>query len=218
MKSLGNLIAAILFAVVVVPSHAAPAPRPVQSFVAGSLDVSEVKKTMVVYAEYAGAEEITIALRKRIEELGYPMADSAEKATVVFKVVPVYVGKASERPKTGTYDGVSDRQGIGFLKFLLSASVGAAIGLEPSAVMSPDKTEAIVSYWVGSLRDAGVIDSIENAFKPTKKPQEAIVSRVELTVNGVLQTADVVSETFGKDIPSDMLARENLRQAIWFLD
>lgn len=218
MKQLVNLIAAATLVVAAVSSHAAPDPTPVKSFVAGSLDVSGVKKTMTVYAEYNGTEELTTALRQRIEELGYPMAESAESADIVFRVTPAYLGKASDRPKAGAYDGKSMRQGVNIGQLILMAAMGSAIGLEPNAANIRYNPRVLAAYWTGASRDSGLTGTVSHAFKPTKKPQEAIVSHVELTVNGVLQQADVVSETYAKDVPNEMLVAQNLQQAVWYLE
>lgn len=207
-----------MFAAFALPALAATAVSPVKSYVAGSLDVQQVRKTMSVYAEYVGEDDITSAMRQRIAELGYPLAESADKADLLFKVTTVYFGKASDRPKTGTYDGVSNSQGISLGKLLLWATVGIATDIKPVAGGSSFHAASVADYWTSALRDSGVISEVEHAFKMTRKAQDAIVTRIELTANGVTQTADVVTESFAEDVPGTMLTGENLRQAVWYLE
>lgn len=218
MKNLVKLIAAVTLAALSFGAFASTDPNPVKSFVAGSLDVRDVNKTMTVYAEYAGQDDITVALRKRIAALGYTLADSADTADLVFKVTPVYVGKASDRPKAGTYDGVSNRDGINFGKLLIWAAVGLVSHAQPVAGASTVHVTDVAAFWSLASGDSGVTGEVAQAFRPTTKPQEAIVVNVDLIVNGVSQRAEVVSETYAKDVPATVLARENLRQVLWYLE
>jgi hypothetical protein len=217
MKILVNLTAAFMLAVFSLPAFSATT-SPVKSFVAGALDVREIDKSMRVYAEYEGEEEITEALRQRIGELGFPLASSADDAKLIFRVIPLYLGKASDRPKAGAYDGARNTQGIALGRLLLGIALGAALDIKLVEGMPMSRAEPVISYWTGTLRDTGVISEVEHTFKPTRKAQEAIVSRVDLTVNGVAQSAQVVSESFAKDVPQAMLVSENLRQILWYLE
>lgn len=217
MKTIVNLTAAFVIAVFSLPALSAT-PPPVKSFVAGALDVREIDKSMPVYAEYEGEEEITAALRQRIGELGFPLASSAEEAKLLFRVIPIYLGKASDRPKAGAYDGARNTQGIALGRLLLGIAFAAAFDIKWTPDMPARYAEPVTTYWVETLRDTGVMSEIEYTFKPTRKAQEAIVSRVDLTVNGVVHTAHVVSESFAKNVPQAMLVAENLRQILWYLE
>lgn len=218
MKSLEKFIAGVALAIICVSAFASTDPTPVKSFVAGSLDVREIKKSMSVYAVYAGDSDITAALRQRIAELGYPLADSADKANLVFKVTPVYVGKASDRPKAGTYDGNDGSSGFSIGRFLMWTAVGMAAGIKPEAGASALHASDVAAFWSGALHDSGATSAAEHAFKPTRKPQDAIVSQVEMIVNGVDQKAQVVSESYAQDVPAALLAGQNLKTAVWFLE
>lgn len=218
MKTLVKLIIAAVLSAASLQAFAAAGTRPVQSFVAGSIDMREVKKTMRIYAVYEGENEITVALRQRITDLGYPLVENQENADIVFKVSRIYSGKASGRPKAGTYDGVSNRDGISVARLLGWIALGAAMDARLAPGMTRLQTIDVTNFWSDSLKDGGVFNEIEHNFKPTKKPQDAVVSRIELTVNGITQTADVVSQSYAKDVPDVMIAGENLRQVAWYLE
>lgn len=217
---MNKLVQVATLAVLVVASaslHASTQPESVKSFVAGSIDVREVEKSMHVYAEYADEPEITEALRNRIADLGYKIVGDPVVADVVFKVTRTYHGKASDRPKSGTYDSDRSINSINLPKLLIFAVIGASTGstLTPSSLL---QRPAQIDYWHNSLKSTGVITEIEHAFKRTRKPQEAVISHIELTVNGVTQSADVVSESFAKDLPGAFIVGENLRQVLWYFE
>jgi len=217
MNKLVKFAAVAVFMVASATTHASTQPASVKSFVAGSLDVRDMEKSMHVYAEYEGEPEITEALRNRIAELGYKISADPEDADVVFKVTRTFHGKASDRPKSGIYDGDRSINSINMPKLLLFAVIGASTGatLTPSSVL---QRPTQIDFWHGAMKDTGVITEIEHTFKLTKKPQEAVISHIELTVNGVTQSADVVSESYAKELPGAAIVGENLRQVLWYFE
>jgi len=218
MNKLVKFAAVAAFLVASAPIQASTQPASVKSFVSGSIDVRAIDKTMYVYAEYEGETEITEALRGRIAELGYKLVEVPEDADVVFKVTRSYSGKASDRPKIGDTDGSRGFNGLSVRSLLGWTVLGVTTGLLPSPSDGLLTSASKWSFWNSALRDSGAITEIEHAFKPTKKPQDAVVSHIEMTVNGVTQSADVVSESFAEGLPDAVITAENLRQAVWYLE
>lgn len=218
MNKLVKFASVAVFLVASSTTYASTQPASVKSFVSGSIDVRAIDKTMFVYTEYEGEAEITQALRNRIAELGYKLVDVPEDADVIFKVSRSYSGKASDRPKIGDTDGSRGFNGLSVGSLLGWTVLGVATGSLPSSADSFMAAGFKSSFWSNVLRDSGVITEIEHAFKPTKKPQDAVISHIELTVNGITQSADVVSESFAEDLPDAVIAAENLRQIVWYLE
>lgn len=204
-----RLLAITLVLVLTQPTWAGEETSPVRSRVTGMVDVRGMDRSSGIHVVYDGQETATGLLKERLRKLSYRLVDDPTQAAITLKLIALYAGPASDRPKFGN----SEKEG-GFRwgRALFGMVTDAAI-LKGGFGFSIN-SDAMANAWSRTLIDNGVV----GAFKPTRHAQEVIITRMELTVGGTKQGAEILSESYAEDLPRELLMAENMRQAAWFME
>lgn len=191
------------------PAWAGDESTPVRSRVTGMVDARGLDRSSGLHVIYEGQETATGLLKERLRKLGYRLVDDPTQAVITLKLIALYAGPASDRPKFGN----SEKEGGFHWGRALFGMVSDAAILKGGFGFSLN-SDAMANAWSRTLIDNGVV----GAFKPTRHAQEAIVTRMELTVGGATQGTEILSESYAEDLPRELLMAENMRQAAWFME
>jgi hypothetical protein len=189
----------------------------VKSSVSGVIAIPVADRKTGLYVEVADSQESTEILRAALKEKGYTIDQTDATAAYHLKVTPVFVGPASDRPKVGESENnpVRNESIANMLVrvFAPSPAMGLAGGLAGGLTK--------LTYWIDTAGKASGADRAFDDFvlgRRTRKPQEAIVTVLELTHGASIQKAEVLTESYAETLPLVMMWADNLRMAVWFLE
>ena len=185
---------------------------PVRSSVSGVIAVPKDDRRLGIYVEVEGSKESTELLRAALVQRGYKIDENDTEAAYKLKVIAVFIGAASDRPKVGE----SEKNPIysGNEVFWRIGVAGVAEKLSGGGPASP-------TYWIDmAVAATGADRAFDDLVlgRRTQKPQEAIVTVLELTHGAAVQKAEVLTESYAEKVPLGLMWADNLRMAVWFLE
>lgn len=191
----------------------------IESSVSGTTSLGRLHKHAGVSINYEGSQELTMALRSRLAEKGWKIVEDPAGATARIRIVPVYSGKASERPLMINETPETTSLSIFDVASAILSAGQLATSL-PQAV-STGGTSHLVSNALATSATANLIQTAEKsgAFKRTKKPQEAFLVSIAIDAkDGNHQAGQVLSESYAEGVPVGLLVKDNFDLVVWFLE